>query len=189
MWRSGIGLAQALASGSRLLHLPRPEYPRGAPRLGTAFELLARRKSQFAMVAKVRKQVLSSRIQLLTTRRQLVAIITKHQELVVVVLLKENPSAFRRSNPDADARRNKRLAFTVTCVQDTSTKRAARSHLSFRHEIRKSPGCCGGMWPDRSWYASSEQNSSALAITRTGQRTEQSSQLLDLARERCASGR
>jgi hypothetical protein len=111
--------------------------PVGLASFGITFELLARGESQFAMVAKIRKQVLRSRIQLLPTRGQLVAIITKHQELVVVALLKENPSAFGRSNPDADARRDKRLAFTVTGVRHLN-EAGADSHLSFRYEIRKS---------------------------------------------------
>ena len=51
--------------------------PLGLPSLRTAFKLLARRESQSAMVTKIRNQALRSRIQLLATRRQFVAIIAK----------------------------------------------------------------------------------------------------------------
>jgi hypothetical protein len=163
--------------------------PVGLASVRAALKLLARRESQFAMVSKIRKQALSSRIQLLTTRRQFVAIITKHQELVVVVLLKENPSTFRRSNPDADARRNEGLAFTVTGVRHVN-EAGARSHVSFRYEIRKSTpdvvAECGRIDLD----TRAERRTRQLwQLLRTDQRTEQSSQLRDPSRESLPSGR
>jgi hypothetical protein len=94
------------------------------------------------MVAKVRKQILSSRVQLLTTCRQLVAIIAQYQELLVIVFLKEDPRAFRCSNPDAHARGDQRLPFTVTCVRHVN-EAGARGYCSFRHELRKSPRMLG----------------------------------------------